>query len=416
MNNLKKRVLFSIITVVLLNTITLTCWFYFKISPAMNHVQELENTIVTQELRSNYPSLDSLLTDIKRISEQYHLKISLEDVHGQKLTDFKKGSQELFLFSDIVLVEDQMYALSFYSSKNISAISIITQLIIFQIIVVSFCMMVIFLITRAKIVKPVEQIILNIQNYQAGRRPVRHKLDHEFNLIQTEFFNLVDSLDTEKQEQNRIIASISHDIKTPLTSIIGYATLIDDSNLTKEEMKQYNRKIKEKSLTIKNMLNDFDDYLSNQTNQQLKLTTITIHDLVQDLKNDYKVDLESKHIDFKIYTKLDQELITIDLLKMKRVFANIISNSIRYLKEGGMITINITKDEQNYLFKVADNGPGVPEELLDKIFDLLFTTDKSRKISGLGLSIVKEFILMHRGQVKAYNENGLVIEFTIPVD
>ena len=100
--------------------------------------------------------------------------------------------------------------------------------------------------------------------------------------------------------------------------------------------------------------------------------------------------------------------------KFKRIFANLITNSIRFLDNNGIITILIFEKDDMICFKVKDNGPGVAKDIITKIFDPLFTTDSSRKISGLGLSICKEFIEMHNGKIKAYNDNGLVIEFNIP--
>lgn len=414
-NNLKKKAFFMVLIVVIINTFTLYFWFQLKMVPMIEKNEVLQNVIMHQELQENYTSTEEVLEDLSSISKKYSLKLLLTDVEGNELTNTKRNKNDILLFSGIVVVDKEMYSLTVYNTKSISTVRMISQLIVFQIIIVSLCMMMIFVVTRSKIIKPVDRIIQDIRNYKLGKKPIRHKVNNEFDLIQNEFVNLVDSLEQEKKEQNRIIASISHDIKTPLTSIIGYATLIDESNLTKEEMKKYNYKIKEKSLTMKGILSGFDDYLINQTEQKLKLDTISIDDLVHDLNHDYKVDLESNHIEFSIHTKLSKDVIQIDVLKMKRIFANIITNSIRYLDSDGKITIDITKEEHAYRFKIADNGPGVENALLDKIFDPLFTTDSSRKISGLGLSIVEEFVLMHHGEVKAYNENGFVIEFTIPI-
>lgn len=99
---------------------------------------------------------------------------------------------------------------------------------------------------------------------------------------------------------------------------------------------------------------------------------------------------------------------------MKRVISNMVSNSTRYLKNGGKIMIDISEEGKFYKFVIKDNGPGVNEKIINKIFDPLFTTDSSRKISGLGLSICKEFIEMHGGTLKAYNDEGLVLEFILP--
>ena len=95
---------------------------------------------------------------------------------------------------------------------------------------------------------------------------------------------------------------------------------------------------------------------------------------------------------------------------------NIISNSVRFISKNGKIKLEIRNNKNNIDFFISDNGCGVKEEIIDKIFNPLFTTDNSRKNSGLGLSIVKETILFHRGKIKAYNNvnGGLTIEFSIP--
>ena len=189
--------------------------------------------------------------------------------------------------------------------------------------------------------------------------------------------------------------------------------MLKDQELSDESQK-YNEKIYDKAINIKDILSTFDDYLLNYEKMELKKTKVLIKDLVDALNDDYKIELMNNNIEFSVGTNVYEEAINIDVLKMKRVFANMIQNSTRYLKSGGLIKIEILNDKDNYLFKVIDNGPGVDKKIIKKIFDPLFTTDSSRKISGLGLSICKEFIEMHEGKIKAYNDNGLTIEFTIP--
>ena len=116
--------------------------------------------------------------------------------------------------------------------------SMIFGLIIFQIALVSIIMAFVFVFVRLKLISPVENIVKDIRNYKLGKKPKRANVNGELGIIQNEFVNLVDSLENEKSEQNRIIASISHDIKTPLTSIIGYSNLIKDGSVSKKEIKE----------------------------------------------------------------------------------------------------------------------------------------------------------------------------------
>ena len=125
-------------------------------------------------------------------------------------------------------------------------------------------------------------------------------------------------------------------------------------------------------------------------------------------------DLEANNIKFITESDCSNEFIKIDISKIRRIFSNIIDNSVRYIKANGIIKVCVEEYEEYFKFIVSDNGKGVDDNIINKIFDPLFTTDNSRKISGLGLSICKEFIEMHNGSITAYNNLGLTIEFNIP--
>lgn len=412
--SLSKKIIFYIIITVLVNVITLLFWFNFKVKPIFSEVSSLREKLAKEEIKNFYINTESLIINLNSIAKEYGVKFKLSDIDDKDVVQ-DNVKDELFLFSDIVQVGNNFYLLSVYMNKNVSTSSMITGLILFQIALVSIIMAFIFIFVRLKLISPVENIVKDIRNYKLGKKPKKMKFNGELGLIQNEFVNLVDSLEKEKSEQNRIIASISHDIKTPLTSIIGYSDLMKDSSISKKEMKEYNDIINTKAIHVKNILSDFDDYLINRSNSVLKIDKIFVKDIVKFLNDDYKADLKNDNIELIIKSKCTNEYINVDILKLKRIFGNIIQNSTRYLNENGIINISITKDNKYFYFKISDNGPGVSDDIIDKIFDPLFTTDKSRKISGLGLSICKEFVLKMGGNIKAYNNNGLTIEFTIPV-
>ena len=377
-------------------------------------ISEIKEEITENELGDKYKEEDELLEDINDIASKYDIKFSVTDMSNNELANYDISYDDTFLFSKGIKIDNNLYLINAYLDRKVSTINIVIELILFQIVAVTIFMMFLFLFARSKVIKPTEKLITDIRNYKFGKKPTRVEVDNEFGLIENEFVNLVESLEEEKKEQNRIIASISHDIKTPLTSIIGYSTLIGEGDLTKQEIIDYNQKIINKSLHIKKLLNSFDEYINNHNNQNLKISEITIQELINDLNNDYKIELENNNIQFIVNSKLSSEILKVDILKIKRVFSNMISNSVRFIQNYGIIKVDISKDETFYKFVVSDNGTGVEEKIINKIFEPLFTTDESRKNSGLGLSICKEFIEMHGGSIKAYNNHGLSIEFTLP--
>lgn len=415
MNKRLAKQKFSILILIIsfVNIFTLFIWFFIKISPIIPKINDIKNITNNGEIKKNYETFESFQEDIKYVSDKYNIAVSMEDINNNKKISTDKNTG-LCLYSFLVSIDNEVYLIRTYSNKNVSLTSIFIGLFIFQVIVITIIFSISLMFSKKIIFTPIDELINIIKNYKFGKKPKSKEVNTEFDLIQNEFVNLTKQLDIEKEEQNRIIASISHDIKTPLTSIIGYSDLINDDTLSREDIRKYSNKINDKALHIKDIVYQFDEYLLNHEKITLKLDSIQIKDLIKELNDNYKVDLENKNIKFNITSNINNLFINIDILKIKRVFSNIISNSARYLKKGGIISINILDDKDFVKFIISDNGPGVKEGVIEKIFDPLFTTDYSRKISGLGLSICKEFVVMHGGIINAYNDSGLIIEFKLP--
>lgn len=409
---LEKRFVIAVILSSVINLLVLLAFIIFKIKPIFQEIRHYKDDIINVELKTKYDNLDDLIKDVEIISNKYDLTINIEDVNEKRIID-NNVKANFPLINKIIITENNSYILKIYFNNNISITKLTIELLIIQSIVIALTYAFIFIYTRHTLIKPIGDLMDDIKNYKFGRKLKKKKLNNEIDLISNEISNLTSRLDEEKNEQTRIIASISHDIKTPLTSIIGYSKLIKEENLN-NEISNYNDKIYSKAMNIKDILLSFDEYLLNKENNGIKKTNILINDIIKELKDDYKIELNNKNIDFIITSKLKEQYINVDITKLKRVFSNIISNSVRYLKTGGVIKIEIKDNSNDFIFIISDSGPGVNDKIINKIFNPLFTTDSSRKISGLGLSICKEFIEMHNGHIEAYNKSGLVIKFTIP--
>lgn len=409
---LRKRVFIGLILAICFNFISLFVFSFVYLKPNIDKVSNEEELLKEEILNNDYENYEQLISKLDSITS---IKYTLQDTNNNFLHQTEIKRMDKAFIATLIKINDVNYLLQVYYINNVNVSKIIVLFFEIQ----AFLMLLIFIIAgfsaNKGILRPLDRLNNDICNYKFGKKPIRSKVKNEFDLIQNEFVNLTDSLEEEKDEQTRIIASISHDIKTPLTSIIGYSDLIASDSLKLDKIKKYNEKINLKSKMIKEILNNFDDYLINNTNQTLKLEKIKLKDLIEQLDNDYKMDLEANNIKLLINCNCLNDSIMIDIMKIKRVFSNIISNSVRYLKNNGFIKISIKKSDNNYIFKLKDNGPGVDEKIINKIFEPLYTTDYSRKISGLGLSICKEFIILHGGSIKAYNNYGLTIEFTIPI-
>lgn len=413
-HKLKHRFFLIVFLSGVLNSLIFFIWISLRFSPIIPQLQFIKNKAIINEIDNKYLNEKKFYYDLNEFEKNHDIFIEIKSSNNECIRCSDERNH-FFIDTKLVIVENNIYELKIYGKTNLNMGNAIFKLILFQIFVSFIIYVLIYLFSRNLILAPLETLISNIRNYKFGKKPKKTNINTEFDLINNEFLDLTYSIEKEKQEQNRIIASIAHDIKTPLTTIIGYSDLLSEQNLDKDS-KLYNKKINEKAKHIKDLLNSFDDYLVNELNSELEIKEFTIEEITNYLNDDFKLELENKNIKLNITTKLKKEIIYVDIIKFKRIFANIISNSVRYVKNPGKINIYINKNDKDYIFKIKDNGPGASEEIINDIFNLLYTTDYSRKLSGLGLSICKEFVEKHNGKIKAYNEKGFVIEFTIPID
>jgi two-component system sensor histidine kinase KdpD len=226
-------------------------------------------------------------------------------------------------------------------------------------------------------------------------------------------------LEESQKLYNAIFNSISHDLRTPLTSIIGSsATLIEDEKiLNKKDRKELILNINKSSLrmlTIVNNLLDMARIESGSPNLKYEWCDITdiIGVAIKRVEN-------IKERELAIDIQKDIPLIWGDFSLLEQVFVNLLDNSVKYSRPGSKIIIKIVKSAENLNISITDNGIGVPEKEIAKIFDKFHRVRISESIhgTGLGLPICKSIIEIHKGKIwaESHNGKGLKITFTLPV-
>lgn len=302
--------------------------------------------------------------------------------------------------------------------KKVSSYYVVWNLFMTEIFIICFILLLITLIIYVNYVKPIVSLQKSMENYHAGIHPQNVMRKDEIGLLQNRFVKLTEAIEKEKQKQHLIIASISHDIKTPLTSVMGFAERLKKNLLTSDKYEQYIDIIYNKSVSINNLIEEFDEYLNLHTQSGLKQQRVSVEKFCAILKSDYEAELRERGIDFSITASCPNETLFVDISRLRRVFGNIISNSLKHfsLKEPS-IAIFCSKQEESVIFSVEDNGTGVSEEELQKIFDPFYTSDKSRSVAGLGLSICKEIVEANGGKIWAENNeyDGITIKISLPV-
>ena len=168
---------------------------------------------------------------------------------------------------------------------------------------------------------------------------------------------------------------------------------------------------------IKELVNEFDEYLSLNQKQQTMRSVYSADKIAVAICRDYEADLEDAGVILSVNNYADEAQVEIDRLKFKRVFGNIFANSVKHFKTAEkLIRVDIYSDKSNVYFHINDSGEGVPEENLELIFEPLFTSDEGRKVAGLGLSICREIIDAHSGRIYARKGDLGGLEVVIELD
>ena len=215
--------------------------------------------------------------------------------------------------------------------------------------------------------------------------------------------------------QNReLITNISHDLKTPLTSVRGYVEgLMDGVADTPEKRERYLRTIYSKTAEMEHLINELAFYTKISTNKIpyafARMNAVTFF---AGLASELEDDLKTQGIQFRAETDIPEKAeIVIDAEQMSRVISNIISNAVKYMdKEEKKITLEVSADDDEVTASFTDNGKGISREDIGLIFDRFYRTDSSRNSgsggSGIGLSIVRKIIEDHGGRVWADSSEG----------
>lgn len=219
----------------------------------------------------------------------------------------------------------------------------------------------------------------------------------------------------EREKQNReLISNISHDLKTPITSIKGYVEgLIDGVANTPEKQEKYIRTIYNKANDMDHLIDELTLYSRFESDRiPYNFHRLNVADYFGDCVEEIGMDMEAKGIELN-YTNLvsPQTKIIADPEQMKRVINNIVGNSVKYMdKEKGRIDIRILDEHDSVRIEIEDNGKGIGARDLPNIFDRFYRTDSSRNSSqggsGIGLSIVRKIIEDHGGYIWATSREG----------
>lgn len=209
-----------------------------------------------------------------------------------------------------------------------------------------------------------------------------------------------------KRERNMLIANISHDLKTPITSIKGYIDGINDGIAdTPEKLERYLSTIRRKAGVLEELVSNLSTFAKLEVSElSFDMKKIDLRELVFDILDGYRIDFENAGLVPELNLGSEQLTVTADSEKMRRVFRNIIDNAIKYRRaESKKIYVKCFADSGNAYAVIKDDGMGINRSEINRVFDSFYRTDKSRtsqiKGNGLGLGIAKQITEKHGGKL-----------------
>ncbi|MDD6432379.1 MAG: HAMP domain-containing sensor histidine kinase [Lactobacillaceae bacterium] len=235
----------------------------------------------------------------------------------------------------------------------------------------------------------------------------------------------VQSMDDERKiekSKDELITNVSHDLRTPLTSIIGYLGLIEDKQYQNEEdILKYTHIAYEKAKQMKNLVDDLFEYTKvQQHGAPVNIMRVDLDQLLEQLTASFALEAERRGIEISSKVVPNPLMIEADPEKLGRVFNNLVANAFKYGNGASYIRITAHQEQTKVVVKVANDGTPIPKEAQSHLFERFYRAEASRSRAtggtGLGLAIVKSIVDLHHGQVTVTSdENETAFIVTLPL-
>ena len=360
---------------------------------------EIIERVTAEESVESWSSIVEQYEDVIVVIENGDDKVVVRSI-GRTWSVFDIKVQTSFEYQgNPYVIKSSVYIFRDY----IKDVRVLVRFVFIEFIIGLAALVLLFFAVYNVMLRPYRNVYRAIEEYDKTGKLKEIKIKGYAGSVYKRFVSLTENLEKEQENQRRIIASISHDIKTPLTSIMGYTEQLQKEGISKERQTRYLRTVYAKSEDISRLINEFDDYLSYNNKRELNAEAITLERIKNNIIDDFAYELENGGIDFEIFLKGESKaLVNLDKDKSRRVIGNIFSNSVKHMTgEKRKIQLTLDSDREKIYIIIDDSGEGVPEDKLEVIFEPLYTSDAGRKVAGLGLAICREITELHGGRIYA---------------
>ncbi len=277
-------------------------------------------------------------------------------------------------------------------------------------IIISFIVLIIggifTLVISKDIIAPIKELTVATEKMAKGDLKVRSKVsgNDEITKLAKTFNYMAEELANRDKLKDEFISSVSHELRTPLTAIRGWVITIHDDITDKETLKTGLTIIEKESERLGNMVEELLDFSRLQNGKAvLDRVNINIYELIEYLEIYLNQRAERENKELAVLCDIDED-VYIDVNKMKQVIINLIDNAFKFTNEDGCIVLNITKEKDDLIIIVQDNGCGISQEDLSKVKQKFYKGKNAKSQNGIGLAICDEIVRMHGGDIEIESE------------
>ena len=310
-----------------------------------------------------------------------------------------------------------------FSTKDIQSIrDSMEQRVVLLAMTLSVLIVVFAIYFSGKLTKPMTNVVNSIDHLTEGymEDTVSIKGFNEIEKISDSFNQMILRMQKLEKSRQEFVSNVSHELKTPITSIKVLAdSLLMQEDTPVELYREFLLDINDEIERENKIINDLLSLVKmDKTAGDMNITQININELLEQILKRLSPIAKKRHIEL-IYESFRPVIAEVDEVKLSLAITNLIENAIKYNVDDGWVRVSLNADHKYFFVKIADSGIGIPEDAQDYIFERFYRVDKARSResggTGLGLAITKNAIQMHRGAIKVYSKEGEGTTFNVRI-